>query len=54
MQTGKEGMHNKLIFFLTTDYGHMKAKSLILCGPNSNSNPKQIFGINIWDVDIKA
>jgi hypothetical protein len=28
--------------------GHMKAKSLILCGPNSNPNP-----INIWDLDIK-
>ena len=27
-----------------TDYGHMKAKSLILCGSNSNPNPKQIFG----------
>ena len=24
----------------STDYGHMKAKFLILCGPNSNSNPK--------------
>ena len=23
-----------------TDYGHKKAKSLILCGPNSNPNPK--------------
>ena len=23
----------------TTDYGHTKAKPLILCGPNSNSNP---------------
>ena len=23
-----------------TDYGHTKAKSLILCGSNSNSNPK--------------
>ena len=22
-----------------TDYGHMMAKSLILCDPNSNSNP---------------
>ena len=30
-----------------TDYGHMKAKSLILCGPNSNSNhnPKLIFAM---------
>jgi hypothetical protein len=24
----------------TTDYGHTKAKSLILCGPNSNPNSK--------------
>ena len=23
----------------STDYGHTKAKSLILCGPNSNPNP---------------
>ena len=23
-----------------TDYGHTKAKFLILCGPNSNPNPK--------------
>ena len=23
-----------------TDYGHTKAKSLILCRPNSDSNPK--------------
>ena len=30
-----------------TDYGHMKAKSLILCSPNSNPSP-----INILDVDI--
>ena len=22
-----------------TDYGHMKAKSLIICDPNSNPNP---------------
>ena len=25
----------------TTDYGHTKAKSQILCGPNSNSNSKK-------------
>ena len=24
----------------STDYGHMKAKSLIICGQNSNLNPK--------------
>ena len=29
----------------TTDYGHTEAKSLILCGPNSNPNPKLIFGM---------
>ena len=29
-----------------TDYGHTKAKSLILCSPNSNPNP-----INILDVE---
>ena len=34
----------------STDYGHTKAKSLILCGSNSNPNSQ----INIWDVDIKA
>ena len=27
---------------INTDYGHMKAKSLILCGPNANSNTKWI------------
>ena len=32
------------------DYRHTMAKSLILCGPNSNPNPS----INIWDLDIKA
>ena len=24
----------------TTNYGHMNATSLVLCGPNSNNNPK--------------
>ena len=24
----------------TTEYGHTKPQSLILCGPNSNPNPK--------------
>ena len=28
----------------TTDYGHMMAKSLILCSPNSNSNPNRYLG----------
>ena len=28
-----------------TDYGHSIAKFLILCGSNSNPNPKQIFGM---------
>ena len=32
---------------LATDYGHTMAKSLILCCPNSNSNPKWIFGIKV-------
>ena len=31
--------------FLFTDYGHTKAKSLILFGPNSNPDPKKIFGM---------
>jgi hypothetical protein len=35
---------------LYTDYGHTKAKSLIICGPNSNLNLKSIL---IWDVAIK-
>ena len=32
-----------------TDYGHTKAKSLILCSPNLNQSQSQM---NIWDVDI--
>ena len=28
----------------TTDYGHTKAKSLILCGPNSNPIPNKHLG----------
>ena len=28
-----------------TEYRHMKTKSLILSGPNSNPSPKQIFGM---------
>ena len=35
----------KKVIYWTTDYGHMKAKSLNLCGTNSNSNPKKIFGM---------
>ena len=31
------------------DYGHMKAKSLILFGPSSNPHPKYSFGIGILD-----
>ena len=42
--------HYNLPLDRCTDYGHTKAKSLILCGPNSNPNPL----INIWDVGIKA
>ena len=30
--------------YLYTDYGHTMAKSLILCGPNSNSNPNKYLG----------
>ena len=37
-----------------TDYGHTKAKSLILCSPNSNSNPRQIFGLSCFFVEIMA
>ena len=31
-----------------TDYRHTKAKSLILCSPNSNPKPKYIFGMWIY------
>ena len=36
-----------IVISWVTDYGHTMAKSLILCGTNSNSNPnpKSIFGI---------
>jgi hypothetical protein len=34
-----------LSIVFVTDYGHTMAKSLILCGPNSNLNPKSIYGI---------
>ena len=34
--------------FHFTDYGHTKVKSLILCSPNSNPNPKYLFGMWIW------
>ena len=30
----------KLISVIITDYGHTMAKSQLLCGPNSNPNPK--------------
>ena len=30
-----------------TDYGHTKVKSLILCSPNSNSNPNPINILNV-------
>ena len=36
------------------DYGHTKAKSIFLRSPSSNANHNKIFGINIWDVNIKA
>ena len=32
--------HEIFIIGVATDYGHTKAKSLILCSPNSNPNPK--------------
>ena len=31
----------------TTDYGHTMAKSLILCGPNWNPNPKKYGALGI-------
>ena len=40
-------MHSKALVS-NTKYEHTKAKSLILSGPNSNSNPKEIFGIGIY------
>ena len=30
----------EICMYWSTDYGHTKAKSLTLCGPNSNPNPK--------------
>ena len=30
------------VLLSATDYGHTKAKSLILCDPNSNPNPKKM------------
>ena len=32
-------------FTCNTEYGHKKAKSLILCGSNANPNRKLIFGM---------
>ena len=29
-----------VLMVVVTDYGHTKAKSLIICDPNSNPNPK--------------
>ena len=36
---------NLAIFWLDvcTNYGYTKAKSLILCSPDTNPNPKEIF-----------
>ena len=33
---------------LINDYGHTMAKSQILCGPNSNSNPNHELIFGIW------
>jgi hypothetical protein len=37
-----------------TDYGQMKTKSLILCGPNSNSNtnPNRYLGCGYKGLDF--
>ena len=35
----------KLWLIWRTDYRHTKAKSLILCRPNSNPSPKYLFGM---------
>ena len=45
--SAKQMLDQESIFFLqpTMDYGHRKAKFLILCGPNSNRNSKQISGM---------
>ena len=42
---GHENCIYATVLAAITDYGHTMAKSLILCRPNSNPNPKQIFGI---------
>ena len=36
----KFGFSNVKYLAYNKDYGHTKAKSLILCGPNLNPNPK--------------
>ena len=36
--------------FLPTNYGHTFTKSLILCGPNSNPNPKYLLGFRYKDL----
>ena len=36
---------DSVFIYISTDYGYIKAKSLILCGPNSNPNPPKIFGM---------
>ena len=38
-----------------TDYEHTMARSIILYGPNSNTNPSpHLKWIFIWDLDVKA
>ena len=35
---------DSVFIYISTDYGYIKAKSLILCGPNSNPNPQKYLG----------
>ena len=48
---GAQNDHLGICFDLSPDYRHTMTKSLILCGPNSNFNPKYRF---ICDLNIKA
>ena len=41
-QTWKQASYIPASMLSSTDYGHTMAKSLILCGPNSNPNPKWV------------
>ena len=48
LEQGRVGDDEKLGIDWATDYGHTMATSLILCGLNSNPNPKKYlwFGYN--------